>query len=360
MFFDADDTLARGGSGSSTPSAVLSGECLAAAQRGPADCCTNGPACAGVVGACRCRDPSLTARAPATRAGPLPSASPAKDLAEFTLKLRQPGSPEYDGVDTSLDVSLRLVGCKRGANGDTCTPAAAPLGWVPLPHPRPPHRAPTPCSALYFYCNRPTVAALITLGLDIGVAAGSSEAPPAAPAATAEAGEGACQVEGEPAAVDAAAATAAAQGGGAAEEPLDQARLLGGGGGDGGDRSMFRLTASLGTLQVLLNYEGSGCHTLSQVGRACCPGPPVPRLARGAPSSRLRSCCITPPLSAIAPALSRRLLWMHSHSPWTSSQTPPCASAPPWATCGPWTSRCQRATHTARPAACAPAATRRW
>jgi hypothetical protein len=31
---------------------------------------------------------------------------------------------------------------------------------------------------------------------------------------------------------------------------------------------MFRLTASLGTLQVLTNYEGSGCHTLSQVNAA--------------------------------------------------------------------------------------------
>ncbi len=28
---------------------------------------------------------------------------------------------------------------------------------------------------------------------------------------------------------------------------------------------MFRLTASLGTLQVGFNYEGAGCHTLSQV-----------------------------------------------------------------------------------------------
>jgi hypothetical protein len=31
----------------------------------------------------------------------------AQDLAEFTFKLRPPGSPEYEGVDTSLDVTLR-------------------------------------------------------------------------------------------------------------------------------------------------------------------------------------------------------------------------------------------------------------
>ncbi len=37
----------------------------------------------------------------------------------------------------------------------------------------------------------------------------------------------------------------------------------------GGDRSTFRLTASLGTLQVRLNYEGAGCSTLSQVSTAC-------------------------------------------------------------------------------------------
>lgn len=38
-----------------------------------------------------------------------------------------------------------------------------------------------------------------------------------------------------------------------------------GSGASAGDRSTFRLTASLGTLQVLLNYEGAGCATLSQV-----------------------------------------------------------------------------------------------
>ena len=40
----------------------------------------------------------------------LSSGHAAQDLAEFTFKLRQPGSPEYEGVDTSLDVSLRWAG----------------------------------------------------------------------------------------------------------------------------------------------------------------------------------------------------------------------------------------------------------
>ena len=44
-----------------------------------------------------------------------------------------------------------------------------------------------------------------------------------------------------------------------------QVRLLGGGTGDAGERSTFRFTASLGTLQAVLNYEGGGCHALSQV-----------------------------------------------------------------------------------------------
>lgn len=47
----------------------------------------------------------ITCRHPSLHAGP--AIAPPKDLAEFTLKLLQPGSPEYDGVDTSLDVSLR-------------------------------------------------------------------------------------------------------------------------------------------------------------------------------------------------------------------------------------------------------------
>ena len=48
-----------------------------------------------------------------------------------------------------------------------------------------------------------------------------------------------------------------------------QALLLGahgsGGGAGGVERSLFRLTASLGTLQVLLNYEGDDGGALSQV-----------------------------------------------------------------------------------------------
>ncbi|KAL4443584.1 hypothetical protein ABPG75_011321 [Micractinium tetrahymenae] len=197
-FFDADDRLCSGGA---TPRAGQS-----PASPGP-----RGPAC--------------------------PAIAAPQDLAEFTFKLRQPGSPEYEGVDTSLDVSL---------------------------------------SSLYFYCNRPTVAALITLGVDIGAVASAAfagpEPAPAGAGGSAEEPKGEeaqapCKAEGEQegagavAAVAGVASQAAALGAGF-EEAVDQAQLLGGAGG--GDRSMFRLTASLGTLQVLLNYEGAGCHTLSQ------------------------------------------------------------------------------------------------
>lgn len=91
---------------------------------------------------------------------------------------------------------------------------------------------PALCSSLYFYCNRPTVAAIIAMGVDVGAAAsaafdGSEEGTAAGAAAAAAAGDGAaapaaegaegqegqegqegCQVEGEPAAVAQAASLA--------------------------------------------------------------------------------------------------------------------------------------------------------
>ena len=174
------------------------------------------------------------------------------------------------------------------------------------------------CSSLYFYCNRPTVAALITMGLDVGAAASGPEEGADGAAGEADGGEGgssraegdACQVEGKAETAGAAAAVALAAN---VEEAVDQAsrgvtwlllhinstcgyafydsqqcretathtdssiccaccplqlQLLGA--GAQANRIMFRLTASLGTLQVLTNYEGSGCHTLSQVQACCC------------------------------------------------------------------------------------------
>ena len=118
------------------------------------------------------------------------------------------------------------------------------------------------------------------MGVDVGAAASAafSGGEPAGGTAGEPAGgepaDEACAVEGEPAVAGAAAAVQGAASGGGAEaaETIDQAQLLGGG---GGERSMFRLTASLGTLQVLLNYEGTGAEQLSQVPsplprRACC------------------------------------------------------------------------------------------
>lgn len=79
-------------------------------------------------------------RAP-TRAGPQTPAGgstpAARDLAEFTLKLRSPGGPEWEGVDTSLDVSLRWVegvarllsACWAAWPHRTATAPPAPLHW---------------------------------------------------------------------------------------------------------------------------------------------------------------------------------------------------------------------------------------
>ncbi len=91
------------------------------------------------------------------------------------------------------------------------------------------------CSSLYFYCNRPTVAAIIAMGVDVGAAAsaafGSSEEAAAggaaaagdgaaAPAADGSEGQEGCQVEGEPAAV--AQAASLAQGAAPVEEKVEQ------------------------------------------------------------------------------------------------------------------------------------------
>lgn len=36
-----------------------------------------------------------------------PGSSQGQDLAEFTFQIRRPGAPDYEGVDSSLDISLR-------------------------------------------------------------------------------------------------------------------------------------------------------------------------------------------------------------------------------------------------------------
>jgi hypothetical protein len=138
-----------------------------------------------------------------------------RDLAEFTLRLRRPGSKEYEGVDTSLEVSL---------------------------------------NTLYFFCNRPTVAALTGLGADVSAAV-------AAASLGDDGGDGGGATAGEQlAAIDAGAMQA--QGGGGVEKVA----LLGGGGGggDGRGRTMFALTVTLRTLEVALNYEGVGAGACSQ------------------------------------------------------------------------------------------------
>lgn len=45
---------------------------------------------------------------------PAAAAAASKDLAEFTFKMRKPGTPEWEGVDTSLDVTLRYGERQQG------------------------------------------------------------------------------------------------------------------------------------------------------------------------------------------------------------------------------------------------------
>jgi hypothetical protein len=159
-----------------------------------------------------------------------------QDLAEFTLKLRRPGTKEYDGVDTALDVTL---------------------------------------NRLYFYCNRPTVAALITMGLDVGAVAsavfGSSTDTEADGSGGAESssletfspGAGGANASLSPGSL----VNAADEGASAALgiEKLQGLELLSDVGlPQGQTRTMFAMNITLRTLQVVLNYEGIENESLAE------------------------------------------------------------------------------------------------
>lgn len=135
VFFDADERLASGGSGALTPrGSSRSGaggtpDSGAGGQRGERStpAASHSWVAAAVVLRCGLAllrtfleaaqlapsqphsalplPPGPPPAGPA--APPPPAAAPSKDLAEFTFKLRQPGGPEWEGVDSSLDVSLR-------------------------------------------------------------------------------------------------------------------------------------------------------------------------------------------------------------------------------------------------------------
>lgn len=111
------------------------------------------------------------------------------------------------------------------------------------PHPSLHLLSDTCCRSLYFYCNRPTVAALITLGIDIGAVASAAFSGPELPASAAapdgdtseqgqQEGGAPCGHEGKPEEAGAAAAVAGAASRAAAlgsslEEAVDQASLGG-------------------------------------------------------------------------------------------------------------------------------------
>lgn len=124
------------------------------------------------------------------------------------------------------------------------------------------------CSSLYFFCNRPTVASLMSLGTDIAAAAALTAGPGAAGEGESDEEAGACAIR-EPAPAEqpfgVETAEAVEQGvaqGAAQDEELPPLQLPS---GDATARhTAFRLTAEMKTLQVVLNYEGEGDHTLSK------------------------------------------------------------------------------------------------
>jgi hypothetical protein len=153
-----------------------------------------------------------------------------EDLAEFTLKIRRPGTKEYQGVDTALDVAL---------------------------------------NRLYFYCNRPTIAALITMGLDVGAVASavfgtssdsSNDGSDGLGDAPGSGGDNATQSPG--AVINAVEEGASSTLG---VEKLQGLELLTDVGlPQGQTRTMFAMNITLRTLQVVLNYEGVESESLAE------------------------------------------------------------------------------------------------
>jgi vacuolar protein sorting-associated protein 13A/C len=167
-------------------------------------------------------DPSLQDQAPRTPRTPIGrQASGKQDLAEFTFTLRRPGFPEYQGTDSALDVKL---------------------------------------NKLYFFCNRPTVAALISMGMDLGAAMSdgfASQATDSDGTQDSSSAEKLGRAESIAAAVDLGAMQAT---GSAPSETNEYDGEDGSwsdvpAGGDGG-RTMFALNLSLEMVQVVFNYEG--------------------------------------------------------------------------------------------------------
>jgi len=158
-----------------------------------------------------------------------------EDLAEFALKLRRPDSKEYEGVDTALDVTL---------------------------------------NTLYFYCNRPTIAALITMGLDVGAVASAvfgtseSEVPIGAESGGFESFSFSPGADRDPTntATPGSVAKAAEEGASSAlgVEKLQGLELFSDVGPQGQTRTLFAMNITLKTLQVVLNYEGIGNESLAE------------------------------------------------------------------------------------------------
>ena len=149
-----------------------------------------------------------------------------QDLAEFTLKLRRPGTKEYDGIDTFLEAKL---------------------------------------NKLFFFCNRPTVAALISMGLDVSAAASAAFNRDSSDGGVLNAntagGDGDVGTPTSDSGFVTTTIQASEEDDGSGDvasmalEKIEGLKLL----SDtaGGRRTMFAMSVTLETLQVVLNYEGA-------------------------------------------------------------------------------------------------------
>lgn len=147
-----------------------------------------------------------------------------QDLAEFTLKLRRPGTKEYEGVDTALEAKL---------------------------------------NKLYFFCNRPTVAALITMGLDVSAAASAAfNREDSSADASASDGGGETPTSQSGGVVTTTIEAVEDEAEALPLEKIEGLDLLAD--APGGRRTMFTLNVTLQTLQVVLNYEGASNESLAE------------------------------------------------------------------------------------------------
>ena len=146
-------------------------------------------------------------------------------MRKSSLIRRRPGTKEYDGIDTFLEAKL---------------------------------------NKLFFFCNRPTVAALISMGLDVSAAASAAFNRDSSDGGVLNANTAGGGDVGTPTSDSGFVTTtiqASEEDDGSGDvasmalEKIEGLKLLSD--AAGGRRTMFAMSVTLETLQVVLNYEGA-------------------------------------------------------------------------------------------------------